>query len=45
MSATIASPVTEPIANVRIVSGDLHSVNVGALRKLRQGAVGRGHAL
>lgn len=28
MSATIASPVTEPIANVRIVSGDLHSVNV-----------------
>ena len=28
MSATIASPVTEPIANVRIVSGDLHSVSV-----------------
>lgn len=28
MSATLASPVTEPIANVRIVSGDIHSVRV-----------------
>ena len=28
MSATIASPVTEPIANIRIVSGSIHSVTV-----------------